>query len=122
LTSLPDAVERFVAAVSVLAENAVVNSDVAGPVLGIHDEDSGWPDGDVVDVGASAPRPPDVVQDVESVDPELLELGTDGLFAQVAAVPHLGRALDAVRALVEQLRLGAQALCVAAPPPRLLVR
>jgi hypothetical protein len=51
-----------------------------------------------------------------------VELGTDGLLPGKTAVPHLGGVLDAVGAFVEPLRLCAQVLRVAAPPPRLLAR
>jgi len=51
----------------------------------------------VVDVGALAPRPVHVVQDVEAVRPQKLELCTDGALTGQAAVPHLGCPIHLVR-------------------------
>jgi hypothetical protein len=61
LSGLPDAVEGILAPVAVLPKHAVVDGDMARPVLGVHHEDARRADCDVVDVCPPSAGPPHVV-------------------------------------------------------------
>lgn len=57
------------APVAVLPHDSIADSHGTGPVLGVDDEDPRRPDRDVVDIGATPARPPDIVQHLVSVLP-----------------------------------------------------
>jgi hypothetical protein len=122
LTGASDAVDLACLLVTVSPEQAASDSDLAGPVLGIHHEYSRRTDRHVVDVGSLPARPPNVMEDVEAVWAEQLELLADSLFACPATVPLVGVAFGSFGALEKFLCLGTQEFRLSAQALRLLPR